>query len=106
MATAVSTSACEQDVKAGLPSSQARITLFRRGSSAICLSLARKASANWRQNIGSNQSRTQSEFATRVLPHVITLPGLDPGIDRAATAAKMTSLLFNRRPKQNQCQSV
>src|SRR5215472_17899213 len=38
MATAVSTSAWANDVKAGLPSSQARITLFRRGSSAICLS--------------------------------------------------------------------
>src|SRR5215468_12396396 len=37
MATAVSTSAWANDVKAGLPSSQARITLFRRGSSAICL---------------------------------------------------------------------
>src|ERR1700731_1876813 len=43
MATAVSISACAKDVKAGLPSSQARITLFRRGSSAIYLSPARVA---------------------------------------------------------------
>src|SRR5215813_8551109 len=89
MATAVSTSACAKDVKAGLPSSQARITLFRRGSSAICLSPARKASSNWQQNIGSIEPRTQSEFAVRLLPHVIALSGPGAGIDRAVTAAKM-----------------
>jgi len=60
IATEVSISACANEVKAGLPSSQARMTPFRRGRSAI--SLPQDAGfAFCAQNIGSNAPTAQSE---------------------------------------------
>src|SRR5258708_17728264 len=75
MATAVSTSAWAKDVKAGLPSSQARITLFKRGSSAICLSPARKASSK----LAAEHRKQPAPHAIGILEHGCT-PVSSPGL--------------------------